>query len=141
MGKDDTGTQDSADLLAQRQGMITRAIVEAITGSPLTEEQWIRLYSTDIPSAMRGQMSKRTEEALRLYTMHGHYRRPRRLVSLLRHLRRDFQRAQRVYVNKSLLQLPKDPGPVEYESTLTGEAPELESPVDELLRELEEEQG
>jgi len=125
----DKGQQDNIDLLVQRQRTVLDLITMGIQGDGISVETWIELRNYLIPSAARGHMSTRTAQILDYFTQYGHYRKPRRLVSLDRHLRADFDAVQRLYVNKNLLTLsPMDE--IQVISTLSGESPELETQLD-----------
>lgn len=129
MTKQDQGQQDNIDLLVQRQRTVLDLVTEGIQGTGITVEDWIKLRNYLIPSAARGHMTGRTAQVLDYFTQYGHYRKPKRLVSLQRHLRADFDAVQRLYVNKNLLTLsPMDE--IQVVSTLSGESPELESQLE-----------
>jgi len=140
MPKQDHGQQDNIDLLVQRQRAVLDIVTEGIQGQGICVEQWTELRNYLIPSASRGHMSARTAQVLDFFTRYGHYMKPKRLVSLDRHLRADFDAVQRLYVNKNLLTLAPE-GEIKVVSTLSGESPILESQIEymETVGENEEE--
>lgn len=131
MSNQDKGQQDNIDLLVERQETVLDKVTEGIQGNGITVEDWTRLRNLHIPEAARGHLSQRTARVLEIYTRYGLYRKPKRLLSLDRHLRRDFDAVQRLYVNKGLLTLSPR-GEIEIQSSLSGETPVMESQLDYL---------
>lgn len=116
---------DSADYLARRQGAVLRTLMGGLQRGGLSDEEWLRLHTEDLQAATRGHLSERAMAAVDYFTEHGLYRKPKRLTQLVKLLRREFGGVQRVYTNKGLLTL----APVEdikYQSTLSGESPEMD---------------
>ena len=131
MSNQDKGQQDNIDLLVQRQRIVLDKVTEGIQLDGISVTDWTILRNYMIPAAARGHISQRTARVLEVFTRYGLYRKPKRLLSLDRHLRRDFDAVQRLYVNKGLLTL-SPMGEVEIQSSLSGETPQMESQLDYL---------
>ncbi|MFH2109987.1 MAG: hypothetical protein ABIJ47_01880 [Candidatus Bathyarchaeota archaeon] len=135
----DKPLMDSADYLARRQGAVLRTLMQGIQKGGLDEETWLKVHTERLQEATRGHLSERAMSAVDYFTEHGFYRKPKRLLQLVKLLRREFGAVQRIYTNKGMLQL----APTEdtrYESTLSGEAPMMDEVPDWMIPAEEEDE-
>ena len=128
----DKPPMDSADYLARRQGEVLRCLMMGIQSGGLDEETWLKVHTEKLLEATRGHLSPRALSAVDYFTEYGFYRKPKRLLQLVKLLRREFGAVQRIYTNKGLLTLAPEEG-VKYASTLSGEPPRIDEVPDWLI--------
>jgi len=123
VSKDKPG-MDNADLLAMRQGEVLVTLMRGIQKGGLTPEEWLSLTSWALTQATRGLLSPRLIYAINYMDEHGSYKKPWRLSQLVKQLRWEFNKVQRVYLKKGYLTVePMEP---EVRSTLSAPPPSLE---------------
>ena len=108
---------DSADLVTRRQAKVSLAIIEGIKKGGLTEDEWLVLYTVDLPDSHRGNIDRDTAKALQWVTDYRLYRYPQKLRQLLNLLQPCFNKTIQDYTRKGLLTLFSG-GEVNVQSTL-----------------------
>ena len=109
---------DSAELLAERQGEILKTIYTGIQKGGLTSEQWMTIETQRLSKATRGYISEKCHRVLDNFTDYGFYKTPYRLSKLVKLLRREFYGVQKIYTQAGRVQLTPETPEVSAQSTL-----------------------